>query len=70
MSAQIIQLDPHENMSVNDCINYVSRNRDDYRDILVLGYDSDGDLVVRSSHMNLAEACFMFMKAIDYVKEQ
>ena len=68
MSAQIIQLDPHDKMSVDDCVSYISRNKEDYSDILVVGYDMDGDLVIRSSHMSVADACFMLMKAIDYTK--
>lgn len=69
MSAKIIQLDPHANMSVDDCINYLHRNKDEYKDILAIGYDENGELIVRSSHMSRAEAAFMLLLALDYTKE-
>jgi len=37
--------------------------KDNLQDVLVLGYDADGDLIVRSSRMTRAEAVFMAEKA-------
>lgn len=36
---------------------------DDLADVLVIGYDRDGALVIRSSRMTCAEAMFMATKA-------
>jgi hypothetical protein len=36
---------------------------DNLQDVLVIGYDADGDLLVRSSRMTRAEALFMAEKA-------
>lgn len=37
--------------------------RDNLQDVLVIGYDQDGALVIRSSRMNCAEALFLCNKA-------
>lgn len=39
---------------------------DNLQDVLVIGYDADGDLVVRSSRMTRAEAVFMVEKAREW----
>jgi hypothetical protein len=39
-------------------------------DTLVLGYDEDGELIVRSSRMSRAEALFMLEKARDWVMDR
>lgn len=36
---------------------------DDLQDVLVIGYDQDGKLVIRSSRMTCAEALFLCNKA-------
>lgn len=35
-------------------------------DVLIVGYDADGDLFVRSSHMSRAEAVFLLEKAKEW----
>lgn len=37
-----------------------------YTDILIIAYDKDGDIIIRSSEMNRAEANFMIDKAKDF----
>lgn len=68
MMGEVLQLNPHVNMSVEDCLQFCARNSSDYEDVLVVGYDADGDLIIRSSHMTRAEAAFMLMKALDHAK--
>ncbi len=36
---------------------------DDLSDVLIIGYDKDGDLLIRSSRMTCAEALFLANKA-------
>lgn len=36
-------------------------------DVLIIGYDADGALFVRSSRLNRAEALFLLEKGRDYV---
>ena len=36
-------------------------------DVLIIGYDADGDLFVRSSRLTRAEALFLLEKGRDYV---
>jgi hypothetical protein len=38
----------------------------DLTDVLVVGYDQDGCLAVRSSHMSRAEAIFLLEKAKEW----
>jgi plasmid maintenance system antidote protein VapI len=37
-------------------------------DVMVVGYDMDGDLIVRSSHMTRANAVYMLLAAIDHAR--
>lgn len=36
------------------------------QDVLIVGYDADGDLLVRSSRMSRAEALFLLEKAKEW----
>jgi hypothetical protein len=33
-------------------------------DVMIIGYDTDGDLVIRSSRLTCAEAAFLSLKAL------
>ena len=65
---EVLQLSPHVNMTVEDCLSYCSRNADEYQDVIVIGYDQEGAVIIRSSHMTRAEASFLLMKALDNAK--
>jgi hypothetical protein len=39
---------------------------EDLDDVLVIGYDKSGELIIRSSKMNRADALFMIEKARDW----
>lgn len=64
----VIQLSPHENMTVEQCAGYVHRNADEFQDLIAVGYDQDGRLLIRSSHMSRAEAVFLLMAAVDWAR--
>lgn len=64
----IHQLNPHTNMTTDECLAYCHRSSDQYQDVIVIGYDKDGDVIVRSSHMSRAEAVFMLLAAIDHAR--
>lgn len=49
----------HTNMTVQECLEYCSRRHADYSDVLVIGYDADGCLMVRSSAMSRRDANWM-----------
>ena len=66
--SNLIQLSPHNNMSPEECLSICLREVDDLEDVIVVGYDTKGDLVVRSSVMTRAEATFMLMKAVDHAR--
>ena len=40
--------------------------KDNLQDVICLGYDADGDLIVRSSKMTRAEGMFMAEKAKEW----
>jgi hypothetical protein len=48
-------------MTVEQALNRALR--DNLQDVLICGYDSDGDLIVRSSRMNRADANFLLDRA-------
>lgn len=54
----------HERMSVDECLEFCRRNAAEYQDVIVIGYNHDNDLVVRSSHMSRECANFM----LDFAK--
>ena len=64
----VIQLSPHENMTVEQCAGYVHRNADEFQDLIAVGYDQDGALLIRSSHMSRAEAVFLLLSAVDWAR--
>lgn len=65
---EVLQLNPHVNMTVDECLQYAARNAEEYQDVVVVGYDKEGAVMVRSSHMTRAEAAFLLMKALDHAK--
>lgn len=66
--AEIFQLSPHERMTVEQCLEFAARNHSDLQDVIVVGYDEDGDVCIRSSHMTRAEATFLLMAALDHAR--
>lgn len=51
----------HDRMSVEQVINSAAGM--DLSDVMILGYDKDNELVVRSSEMDRANALWMIEKA-------
>jgi hypothetical protein len=66
--ADVIQLNPHTNMTVEECLEYCRLEQDDYQDVMVLSYNQDNELVVRSSHMSRKDALWMLMAAVDHAR--
>jgi hypothetical protein len=66
--ADLVQLNPHENMSVKECLTFSARNHDEYQDVIVVGYDSDGSVILRSSHLTRQAAVFILLEALDKVR--
>lgn len=64
----VIQLNPHENMTVEQCASYVHRNHTEYQDLIAVGYDEEGKVLIRSSHMSRAEATFLLLAALDHAR--
>lgn len=61
MAASVFRLPASTSLNVEQTLN--SALQLDLQDVLVIGYDQDGALVVRSSRMTCAEATFLAEKA-------
>lgn len=68
-TADIVSLDAHENMTPRECLEREARMHEHYSDVIVVGYDNDGDVSVRSSKISRADAAFLLMAALDYVRK-
>lgn len=73
MTAPIIRLstEPHTNMTPHQAVYSVLAdidNGNDIQDVLIVAYDADGCLYIRSSKMTCAEAFFMANKAMRWAE--
>lgn len=50
---------PHTKMTVQECLEYCARTHEEFDAVIVIGYDRDGDLMVRSSGMTRRDANWM-----------
>ena len=66
--ADVLQLDPHERMTVEEALAYTHRNHAQYTDVIIVCVDSDGDVFLRSSHISRAEAVFHLLEAVDQAR--
>lgn len=64
---KVIELPASAHYTTEQAIDSLDHRRDDLTDVLVIGYDTDNDLFIRSSHMTRAEALFMLEKAKEWV---
>lgn len=60
-NTKVIELPASTNYTAEQALQ--SALKADLTDVLILGYDQDGDLFVRSSKMTRAEGLFMVKKA-------
>ena len=74
MSTPIIRLNPEPNtsMTTQQALHSALADAEDpsrgLQDVLIIAYDSDGDLYIRSSKMTCAEAFFMANKAMRWAE--
>jgi hypothetical protein len=68
LMADLIQLSPHANMSVQEALEFSARNHEEYQDVLIVGFDQDGRLMMRSSHVSRELAVFLLLEAIDHAR--
>lgn len=66
--ADLVQLPAHENMTVQECLEMSAREHADLDDVIVAGYNKDGELVIRSSHMSRKDAAWLLMAALDHAR--
>jgi len=63
-NTRVIELPASTNYTAEQALQ--SALKADLTDVLIIGYDQDGDLFIRSSHMTRAEGLFMVKKAEDW----
>lgn len=68
MAGNVFQLDAHDRMTVDECAALASREAEGMRDLMVIGFDHDGRLVVRSSAMDRKDAVWLLLAALDYAR--
>ena len=70
MTDKIVSLPAHANMTVEQCLQLSTRESGagGWRDVMVLAYDAEDKLVVRSSHMSRKDALWMLMAAADHAR--
>lgn len=70
MSGKLTSLPPHERMSVADCLAMAGRDAPKYSDVMVIGYDRNGALVITSSQMSRKDAVWMLLEALDFARDK
>ena len=58
------ELLPHERMTPEQCLGREARHAKEYSDVLIVGYNTDGELVLRSSQMTRERAHFLAAQAM------
>ena len=61
MVDKISFLPAHTNMTVEEAL--IVSGRDDLDDVIVIGYDKDGEFVLNSSHISRQEALWLVKRA-------
>lgn len=69
--SNLIRLPPTSTMTAEQALESALTDAHDgyLQDVLIIGYDSDGDLFVRSSRLTCAEAFFLASKAARWAQE-
>lgn len=59
---------PHEKMSVRECLTKALGRVDDYKNVMVVGYDKDDELCVSTSGILRKDALWILDHAKDHVR--
>jgi len=68
MTAQLVQLFAHDNMTSGECLEYCARNADDFQDVIIVGTDAEGNFRMNSSNMSREFAVFLLLEALDHAR--
>ena len=66
--ADLVMLNPHERMTVEECLSHCALDHANFQDVMVIGFDQDGELIVRSSAMSRKDAAWMLLAALDHAR--
>jgi len=69
--SNLIRLPPTSNMTAQQALATCMTDAEEgnLNDVLIVGYDADGDLFIRSSRLTCAEAFFLASKAARWAQE-
>lgn len=62
--AKVSMLGAHSKMTVEEALSYCQKEK--LRDVLIIAYDKDGQLVIRSSALTKEQALFLSVKAQEH----
>ncbi len=66
-AADIFLLPPHDAMTVEECLSHCHLDRNDFREVLVIGTDGAGRLKLRSSEMTRKDALWLVTMVADRI---
>jgi cysteine synthase len=66
--SELTHLPAHERMTPKECLQMSARQAEEYADVIVIGYNTDGELTVQSSAMSRKDALWLLMAAIDHAR--
>jgi hypothetical protein len=68
MSEKIFLLNPHNRMTAAEALQHCTMDAGNFQDVMIIGIDADGDLIVRSSKITREQAAWILLAALDYVR--
>ena len=68
MSGKIFLLNPHNHMTAAEALQHCNMDAENFQDVMIIGWDADGDLIVRSSEIKREQAAWLLLAALDYVR--
>lgn len=64
----VVELAPHINMTVEECLAKSSRDFADASVVIVLAYDDEGRFMTMSSATTRGDAVFLLLDALDHAR--
>lgn len=66
--SDVVELGPHDRMTTDEALEYAKRRG--LKELIVVGYDQDGDFVVVSSHLSRSDALWLAVHLVDHTKDK
>lgn len=67
--SDVIELGPHANMTVEEALQYATRNQDGYEDVIIVSTSKEsGKTMISSSFLSRADALWILLNAVDHAR--